>query len=61
MVDMRPMRGNPYDGHTLTETAEQVEILSGKTPKTVIVNRGYQAFETDGVEILRSGQKRGIA
>ena len=60
VVGMRSMPGNPYDGHTLAETVEQVGILAGQEPKTVIVDRGYQGVQVDGVEILRSGQKRGI-
>ena len=62
VVGMRSMPGNPYDGHTLAETLEQVGILTGadKPPKTVIVDKGYQGVEVPGVRILRSGQKRGI-
>jgi IS5 family transposase len=57
---MRSMPGNPYDGHTLAETLEQVGILAERTPKTVIVDRGYRGVDIDGVRILRSGQRRGI-
>ena len=32
-----------------------------RTPKTVIVDRGYQGAELEGIRILRSGQKRGIS
>jgi IS5 family transposase len=62
VVGMRSMPGNPYDGHTLAETLEQVGILTGadKPPKTAIVDKGYQGVEVPGVRILRSGQKRGI-
>jgi IS5 family transposase len=60
VVGMRSMPGNPYDGHTLAETLEQVGILAERTPKTVIVDRGYRGVDLDGVQILRSGQKRGI-
>ena len=62
VVGMRSIPGNPYDGHTLAETLEQVGILTGadKPPKTVIVDKGYQGVEVPGVRILRSGQKRGI-
>jgi IS5 family transposase len=61
VVGMRSMPGNPYDGHTLEEAIEQVSILAEHTPKTVIVDRGYQGAELDGIRILRSGQKRGIS
>ena len=32
VVGMRSMPGNLYDGHTLGETIEQVEILADKSP-----------------------------
>lgn len=60
VVGMRSMPGNPCDGHTLAETIEQLGILAERTPKTVIVDRGHRGAELDGVQILRSGQKRGI-
>jgi IS5 family transposase len=61
VVGMRSMPGNPYDGHTLAETIEQVEILTARTPTTVIVDRGYKGAELKGIQILRSGPKRGIS
>jgi len=62
VVGMRSMPGNPYDGHTLAETLEQVGILTGtdKLPATAIVDKGYRGVEIEGVRILRSGQKRGV-
>ena len=62
VVGMRSMPGNPYDGHTLAETLEQVGILTGtdKPPATAIVDKGYRGVEIEGVRILRSGQKKGI-
>ncbi len=60
VVGMRSMPGNPYDGHTLAETLEQVGILAERAPTTVIVDKGYRGVEVDGVRILRSGQRRGI-
>lgn len=46
---MRSMPGNPYDGHTLAETLEQMGILTGtnRPPATAIVDKGYR-----GVEII---------
>ena len=43
VVGMRSMPGNPYDGHTLAETLEQVGILTGtdKPPTTAIVDKGW--------------------
>ena len=56
VVGMRSMPGNPYDGHTLDETIEQVSILANQRPRTVMVDKG--CAEVDGVQILRSGQRR---
>ena len=62
VVGMRSMPGNPYDGHTLAETLEQVGILTGtdRLPATAIVDKGYRGVKLEGVRILMSGQKRGI-
>jgi IS5 family transposase len=58
VVDMRSMPGNPCDGHTLDETIEQVSLLTNIKPMTVVVDKGYQGAKIEGVEILRSGQRR---
>ncbi len=60
VAGMRSMPGNPYDGHTLAETLEQVAILAERAPTTAIVDKGYRGVEVDGVRILRSGQRREI-
>ena len=60
VVGIRSMPGNPYDGHTLEETIEQVSILANRTPKTVIVDKGYQGVALNNIQILRSGQRRGV-
>ena len=44
---------NPYDGHTLEEHLLQTEYLTGKRPKTGIVDRGYKGKKNiDGTEII---------
>lgn len=60
VLGMRSMPGNPYDGHTLDETIEQVEILAEQRPGIAIVDKGYRGVQVDGVQILRSGQRRGV-
>jgi IS5 family transposase len=60
VVGCRSLPGNPYDGHTLEQAVEQVEILSDRRPSTVIVDKGYKGAKLDGVQILRSGQRRGV-
>jgi len=60
VVGMRSMPGNPYDGHTLDETIEQVSIVANQRPRTVMVDKGYKGADVEGVQILRSGQRRGV-
>jgi len=60
VVGSRSMPGNPYDGHTLAEALEQAEILSGVAVKRCYVDRGYRGVEVPGVQIYRSGQRRGV-
>lgn len=60
VVGARSMPGNPYDGHTLYEALEQAAILSEVKPDTAFVDRGYRGVEVDGVQIWKSGQKRGV-
>jgi IS5 family transposase len=57
---MRSMPGNPWDGHTLAETLEQVSVLTDRAPKIAIVDKGYHGVKVPNTQILRSGQKRGI-
>lgn len=60
VVGMRSMPGNPYDGHTLHEALEQVEILTDVCPKRAFVDRGYRGHGVDGTEVFVSGQRRGM-
>jgi IS5 family transposase len=57
---MRAMPGNPWDGHTLEQAIEQISTLAQQKPKTVIVAKGYKGVTVEGMQILRSGQRRGI-
>ena len=50
----------PWNGHTLVETFEQVSILAEHKPMTAIVDKGYQGVQVEGVQILHSGQGRGV-
>ncbi|MDP1596137.1 MAG: IS5 family transposase [Methylotenera sp.] len=60
VVGIKSMPGNPYDGHTLPSAVEQVTMLTNRTPKAVFVDRGYRGIEVPGVNIWRSGQRRGV-
>ena len=45
VLGMRSMPGNPYDGHTLNEAIEQVEILADKKPSIAVVDKGYRGVQ----------------
>ena len=60
VVGCKSMPGNPYDGHTLNETIEQVNFLANHKPKIAIVDKGYRGAQVQDVQILRSGQRRGV-
>lgn len=42
VVGIQAFPGNPYDGHTLEKTLEQMERLTGKQAKEVYVDKGYR-------------------
>ena len=60
VVGMRAMPGNPYDGHTLAEAIEQVEILTGQCPDLAVVDRSYRGHGVKRTQVLISGQRRGV-
>jgi len=48
VVGIQAFPGNPYDGHTLTKTLEQMERLTGKTAKQVFADKGYRGHGYTG-------------
>ena len=60
IVGMRSLPGNPYDGHTLAEALEQVEILTNQRPRLAVVDRGYRGHGVEGTQVLISGTRRGL-
>ncbi len=60
VVGMRALPGNPYDGHTLHEALEQVEILTDLRPELAFVDRGYRGHGVQNVKVFISGAKRGV-
>ena len=60
VVGMRALPGNPYDGHTLAEALEQVEILTDQRPELAVVDRGYRGHGVETTQVLISGAKRGL-
>jgi transposase, IS5 family len=60
VVGMRALPGNPYDGHTLNEALEQVEILTDQRPEMAFVDRGYRGHGVENVKVFISGARRGV-
>ena len=60
VVGMRALPGNPYDGHTLREALEQVEILTDQRPEFAFVDRGYKGHGVETVKVFISGARRGV-
>ena len=61
IVGAQALHGNPYDGHTLSGAIEQVERLTGHTPKDVMVDQGYRGHGYEGsaiVHVVRTIPKR---
>jgi len=46
-VGAMAIHGNPYDGHTLKQTMEQVERIS-RSPEHVFLDRGYRGHDYQG-------------
>ena len=58
-VGASAVHGNPYDGHTLSETMEQVERV-GRQPESIFVDRGYRGHDYEGsAEVHVDRQRRG--
>ena len=48
VVGIQAFPGNPYDGHTLEKTLEQMERLTGKPAREVYVDKGYRGHGYEG-------------
>jgi len=48
IVGAMTFKTNVYDGHTLEDVLVQAQSLTGKTPKTATVDRGYKGKQTIG-------------
>jgi IS5 family transposase len=60
VVGTRALPGNPYDGHTLAEALEQVEILTNQRPRVAVVDRGYRGHGVETTRVLISGTRHGL-
>jgi transposase, IS5 family len=60
IVGTRSMPGNPYDGHTLADALDQVEVLTDIRPALAVVDRGYRGHSVTRTRVLISGMRKGI-
>ena len=60
VIGVRSLPGNPYDGHTLAEALEQVEVLTDQRPRLAVVDRGYRGHSVETTRVLISGTRRGL-
>jgi IS5 family transposase len=58
----KALPGNPYDGHTLAGTVEQVvAITGGVEPERIYLDKGYRGHDYAHKErVFLSGQRRGL-
>ncbi|SFG06946.1 transposase, IS5 family [Palleronia marisminoris] len=60
IVGMRALPGNPYDGHTLAEALEQVEVLTDRRLNLAVVDPGYRGHAVETTRVLISGTRKGM-
>lgn len=60
IVGVDALHGNPYDGHTLNASIDQVERLSGQRPQQAFVDQGYKGKNNypDDVQVMIAGRKK---
>ncbi len=61
IVGARSYPGNPYDGHTLEDQLQQVEVLTHQKPEVCYVDRGYKGSGVTEPRVIIAGQKRGVS
>ncbi len=57
VVGMRSLPGNPYDGHTLADSLDQVARLTGQRPTECFVDRGYRGHDETKTTVVIAGQR----
>jgi IS5 family transposase len=56
-VGMSALPGNPYDGHTLSDSLTQIEALTGTKPQRCCVDRGYRGHGVTDTEVIPAHHK----
>ena len=62
IVSAKAIHGNPYDGHTLKESIDQMERVCNVLPKDIYADMGYKGkipiHENINLHLSRSGKKK---
>jgi|APSaa5957512535_1039671.scaffolds.fasta_scaffold25846_2 transposase, IS5 family len=60
VVDSQAIHGKPYDGHTLQQVLQSVEINTQVKPAVCFVDKGYRGHKVTNVDVYQSGQRKGM-
>jgi IS5 family transposase len=52
VLGIKAHHGNPYDGHTLSDTVSQVEKMADKSIKEAFTDRGYRGHNYSGDTVI---------
>jgi transposase, IS5 family len=60
IVGANSLQGNPFDGHTLKDSLQQVHKLTGIKVNQTFVAQGYKGHSVQDTQVFLSRQKRGV-
>jgi IS5 family transposase len=60
VIGMKSLPNNPYDGHTLKDSLEQVQRIAGTLPTEAYVDRGYKGHGLETLKVWIAGAKRDV-
>lgn len=60
VIGVQSLPNNPYDGHTLESSLNQVKRIAGCFPTEAYVDRGYQGHGLKTLQVWIAGSKRGV-
>jgi IS5 family transposase len=60
IIGLRALPDNPYDGHTLKASLEQVERLTATLPSEAYVDKGFKGHGVETLKVWIAGAKRDV-
>ena len=62
VVAAKSFSGNPYDGHTLSDTIAQATHMTGVEAERIYADKGYRGHDYEGpASVMLSGHKRALS